>query len=166
MGESRKMKPTYKHIEALGFINILDIPEFEDEIIRYVLSIVHGKFTWLDRPYKVTKEVIQEITGLASVGQHLDKKVLNDFMNKITGATSVRRSMRIRTITNIDIIFGSMIIGYKVTQSNQLNSISSSCILALDKMMGENMKLDLCSWMLDELLINLGKIKREKKGTF
>lgn len=33
-------------------------------------------------------------------------------------------------------------------------------------MMRENVKLDLCSWMLDELLINLGKIKGEKKGTF
>lgn len=28
------------------------------------------------------------------------------------------------------------------------------------------MKLDLCGWMLDELLINLGKIKGEKKRTF
>lgn len=28
------------------------------------------------------------------------------------------------------------------------------------------MKLDLCGWMVDELLINLGKIKGEKKGTF
>lgn len=42
MGESGKIKPTYKHIEELGFTNILDIPDFEDEIIRYVLSIVHG----------------------------------------------------------------------------------------------------------------------------
>lgn len=34
------------------------------------------------------------------------------------------------------------------------------------KMMRENEKLDLYGWMLDELLINLGKIKGEKKGTF
>lgn len=33
-------------------------------------------------------------------------------------------------------------------------------------MMRENEKLDLYGWMWDELLINLGKIKGEKKGTF
>lgn len=31
--------------------------------------------------------------------------------------------------------------------------------------MRENEKLDLCGWMLDELLINLGNIKGENKGT-
>lgn len=44
MGESRKIKPEYKHIEELGFIDILDIPEFKDEIVRYVLNRVHGEF--------------------------------------------------------------------------------------------------------------------------
>lgn len=48
IGESGKIKPAYKHIEELGFIDILDILEFEDEIIRYVLSIVHGEFIWLN----------------------------------------------------------------------------------------------------------------------
>lgn len=33
MGDSGKIKPKYKHIEDLGFIGILDIPEFKDEII-------------------------------------------------------------------------------------------------------------------------------------
>lgn len=70
------------------------------------------------------------------------------------------------TITDTDIKFGSMIIGYKVTQSNRLNLVSSSCILAAYRMMRENIKLDLCDWMLEELLIKLGNIKGEKKGTF
>lgn len=34
MGESCKIKPSYKHIENLGFTDILDIPEFENEIVR------------------------------------------------------------------------------------------------------------------------------------
>lgn len=33
-------------------------------------------------------------------------------------------------------------------------------------MMRENIKLYLCDWRLEELLINLGKIKGEKKGIF
>lgn len=48
MGESGKVKLTYQHIEDLGFIDILDILEFEDEIVRYVLTRVHGEFIWLD----------------------------------------------------------------------------------------------------------------------
>lgn len=47
MGESSKIKPAYKHIEDLGFTNILDILEFEDEIVRHVLRRVHGEFIWL-----------------------------------------------------------------------------------------------------------------------
>lgn len=34
MGESEKIKPTYKHIEDLGLTSILYIPKFEVEIIR------------------------------------------------------------------------------------------------------------------------------------
>lgn len=166
MGESGKIKPTYKHIEEKGFTNILDILEFEDEITRYVLRRVHGEFLWLKKPYKITKEAIQAIIGFPSVGQHLDKKVSNDFMRKIIGATSDKRSIKVSTIINKNMKFGSMIIGYKVTLSNRPNSISSSYILAAYKMMRDNVKLDLCGWMLDELLINLGKIKGEKKVTF
>lgn len=43
MEDSWKINPEYKHIEDLGFTDILDIPEFEDEIVRYVLSRVHGE---------------------------------------------------------------------------------------------------------------------------
>lgn len=78
----------YQHIEYLGFTDILDIPEFEDEIVIYVLRRVHGEFMLLDRPYKITKEAIWAIRGLSLIGQHLDKKVSNDFVRKIIGATS------------------------------------------------------------------------------
>lgn len=74
--------------------------------------------------------------------------------------------MRISTIRDKAIQFASMIISYKVTQSNWLNSVSSSCILYAYKIIKENEKIDLCQWMCDELIINLGKIKGEKKGTF
>lgn len=166
MGDSRKIKHEYKHIKDLGFTGILDILEFEDEIIRYVLSRVHGELIWLDRPYKIMKEAIKAITGLSQIGQHPEKKISNDQVNKLTGATSDRRSMRVNSITDRDIRFSSMIIGYKVTQSNRLNLVSSSCIYVAHKIMRENEKIDLHGWMLDELLINLGKIKGEKKGTF
>lgn len=43
-GESSKIKLAYQHINDLGFTYILDILEFNDEIVRYVLSRVHGEF--------------------------------------------------------------------------------------------------------------------------
>lgn len=82
-----KIKPEYKHIKDLGFTRILDIREFEDEIIRCVLSWVHGEFIWLDRPYKISKEGIKAITSLPQIGQHLEKKISNDQVNKLTGTT-------------------------------------------------------------------------------
>lgn len=64
LGDSGKVKPAYKHIEDLGFTDILDILEFKDKIIRYVLRGLHGEFIWLDRTYKITKESIRSITCL------------------------------------------------------------------------------------------------------
>lgn len=111
MGDFGKIKPEYQYIEDLGFTNILDIPEFEDEIVRYVLSRVHGEFIWLDVLYKILKETIREITVLPQIGQCTEKKVSNDQVNKIIKATFDKRSMRVSTITDKNIRFRRMIIG-------------------------------------------------------
>lgn len=72
-----------------GFTDILEMPEFEDEMIQYVLSRVHGEFMWLDRPYKITKEAICAIISLPQVGQTPDRrKIPNNEVNKLIGATS------------------------------------------------------------------------------
>lgn len=36
MGNSGNIKLEYKHIEDLGFTDILDIPKFKDDIVSYV----------------------------------------------------------------------------------------------------------------------------------
>lgn len=46
VGECGKIKLAYKHIKDQGFTDILDILEFEDEIVRYVLRRVHKEFRW------------------------------------------------------------------------------------------------------------------------
>lgn len=74
--------------------------------------------------------------------------------------------MRISTITNIDINFASVILGYKVTQSNRLNFVSSCCIHATYQMLRNNVKYDLSEWMRSELMLNLVKIKGIKRGNF
>lgn len=131
-----------------------------------MLSRVHGEFIWLDRPHKITKEPIRAITSLPQVGQKPEKKTSNDQINKLTSATSDSRSMRVITITDKDVKFINMIIGYKVNQFNQLNFVSSSYIVVAYQMLKKDEKYDLCEWMKEELIINLGKIKGEKKGVF
>lgn len=75
LGDSRTIKPEFKAIEDLGLTGILYIPEYKDEVIRYVLSRVHNEFIWLDRPYMIMKEAIQVITDLPSVKQEPGKKI-------------------------------------------------------------------------------------------
>lgn len=61
-------KPEFEILKDQGFTDILEMPEFEDEMIRYVLSRVHGEFIWIDWPYQITKEVIHSIINLPQVG--------------------------------------------------------------------------------------------------
>lgn len=161
------IKPEFSHLKDQGFIDILEMLEFYHEIIRYVLSRVHGEFMWLEHPHKITKDAIWAITSLPQVGQRLDKKkISNNEVTKLTDATIDNRSMRISTIRDKDVQFVNIVIEYKVTQSNQLNFVSSSYIYYAHKMIKENEKYDLCQWMCDEIMLNLGKIKGGKKGVF
>lgn len=118
LGDSGTIKPKFKAIEDLGLTGILYILEFKDELIKYVLTRVHNEFIWLDMPYMITKEAIRDVTNLPRVGQEPGKKISNTEVEKLTTVTHDTRSMRISTITNMDIKFASMMIGYKVIQSN------------------------------------------------
>lgn len=89
-------------------------------------------------------------------------KVRNPTVNKLTSAEFDGRLMRINTIKDDDVKFVAMVIGYKVYRSNQLNSVSDTAIHAAYKMVKEDAHYDLYSVMLEELMINLKKIKLDK----
>lgn len=162
---SENVKPEHKIIETLGFTKILYIPEFPKDVIRIVLSRVHGEFFWLDEIHKITKEDVKAVTGLPTTGKRPDKnkKVSNDLVMNLTGATSDRRSLRVNDVIDINVRFVSMILGYKSTHANGLNSVSSLCIKSAYDMVMDNVKIDICEWLKDELIDNLGKIKKDKK---
>lgn len=48
------VKPEHKIVETLGFVEILNIPQFPEEVVRIVLSRTHGEFLWLDSVCKIT----------------------------------------------------------------------------------------------------------------
>lgn len=113
------MKPEFQILKDQGFTDILEIPKFEDEMIQCVLSHIHREFMLLDQPYKITKEAIRAITGLPQTSQTPGKKKISNIeVEKLTSITFDNRSMRIRTIKDKVVQFASMIINYKVTQSN------------------------------------------------
>lgn len=122
-------KPKHKVVEDLGLIDILHMPEFSDEIVYYVLSKVHTEFLWLDLVFKITKEAIKAVTGLPSTDTRPEKKkkIPNKEVMNLTDATSDNRSLRVSDITSNNVKYASMVIGYKVSHTNRLNSISSLC---------------------------------------
>lgn len=166
--ESKNIKPEHKIVETLGFTKILSIPNFPKDVIRIVLRRVHGAFFWLDSVHKITKEVVKAVIGLPSTGNRPNKtkKVSNDLVINLTGATFDKRYLRVNDVTNINVKFISMILGYKNTHTNRLNSVSSLCIKSAYDMINDNARIDVCEWLKDELIDNLGKIKKDKKGTF
>lgn len=161
------IKPKHKIVEDLGFVDILHMPEFEDETVRYVLSRVHGEFLWLDSVYNITKEAIRVVIGLPSIGTRPEKKKIpNKEVMNLSGATSDNRSLKVSDITDNNVKYYSMVIGYKVAHTNRLNYVSSLCIHSANEMVKNNAKIDICEWLKDELIENLDKIKGDKKGTF
>lgn len=166
--ESENIKPEHKIVETLGFTEILSILDFPKDIIRIVLSRVHGEFFWVHSIHKITKEAIKVVIGLPFTGNRPDKtmKVSNDLVTNLTSATFDKRSLRVNDVKDTNIRIISMIIGYKATHENRLNSVSSLCFKCAYDMVNDNARIDICEWLKDELKDNLGKIKRDKKGTF
>lgn len=107
--------------------------------MRYILSHVHDEFTWLDRPYKITKQVIHAVTCHQTSGKPNLRKVMNPTVTKLTGAQFDNRSMTINNILDHDVKFASMIIGYKVYQSSKLNFVFATMICVAYQMVKEDM---------------------------
>ncbi|GLJ54638.1 hypothetical protein SUGI_1173840 [Cryptomeria japonica] len=131
--DTGNVKAEHKVIETLGFIEILSIPEFPKDVIRIVLSRVHGEFFWLDAIHKITKEAVKAVIGLPTTGKRPDKtkKVPNDLVTKITGATFDKRSLRVNDVKDINVRFISYKeLGYDILVRKQLTQLFNT--------MGEN----------------------------
>lgn len=50
LNQDGSMKLEFQIMKDQGFTDILEMSKFEDDMILYVLSQVHGEFIWLDRP--------------------------------------------------------------------------------------------------------------------
>lgn len=168
MDEVGNTKLEYAQLQRKGFTQLVHFLLFdEDEWVRYNLSHLHDEFIWLDKPYKITKQKIHEVTCINQTGRKPDlRKVTIPTITKLTGAQFDSRSMTIDDILEHDVRFASMIIGYKVYHSRRLNFVSGTTIYATYQMVKEDMQYDLCIVLLEELLRNLNKIKTDKNNVF
>lgn len=54
----------------------------------------------------------------------------NEIVTKATSSIFNKRAMKINDIIEVDVIFYSMVIGYKIYHSNRDNSVSNNAIYA------------------------------------
>lgn len=158
-------KEEFKQLKKKGFTQFVNFLTFDEkEWVRYVLSRIHVEFMWLGQPYKITIDNIKVVTYLNQTSEKPGlRKVTNPTVNKLTSVEFDGWLMKISTIKEVDVKFVAMVIGYKLYQSNRLNSVSNTTIHASYKMVKEDGHYDLCSVLLGELLINSKKIKQDKK---
>lgn len=111
--ENGNIKLEHRVVETLGFVDILSILDFPKDVIRIVLSRVHGEFFWLDSIYKITKEEVKATTGLPSTSSRPDrtKRVSNDTVMDLTDATFDKMSLRVNDVKDTNVRFLSMILG-------------------------------------------------------
>lgn len=162
------LNSNFKNLEEKCFIQLVHFPIFDEpEWVGYVLRKIHDEFLWLDKPYKITKKAIQEVTYLSATG--IVPKlwhVKNTIVMEVTSLNHNNRSMTISEIVEHDVRFAQMVIGYKVYQSSRYNSIFDTTIYATYQMLKEDKRYDLCEVLLNELMSNIKKIKQDKKHVF
>lgn len=111
-----QLKLEFAHLQRKGFTQFMDFSIIgEVEWVWYILICNHGEFIWVDQPYKITKEVIINITYLHKIGGILGPrcKLSNTEIWKLTSATFYGHSMRVDDVREIDDEFSTMIISYK-----------------------------------------------------
>lgn len=162
------LKPEFKMLEEKGFTQFVNFSDFDEpEWVRYILSKIHDKFMWLDKPHEITKTIIKVVTCLNSTGEVTSlRNVKNQIVTKVIGSQFDKRAMTISDIIEHDVIFASMVTGYKVYQSSPNNSVSGTTIYVAYQILKEDKLYDPCEVLQSEILRNIKKIKQDKKHVF
>lgn len=114
----------------------------------------------------ITKQMIQVVTCLNETSEVPSlRKVSNDTVIATTSYKFDNRAMAINGILENDVKFASMAVSYNVYQSSRYNSISGTAIYSTYEMLKDDNRYDLCIVLLNELISNLKKIKKDMKHT-
>jgi hypothetical protein len=99
-------------LEKSRIMNLLQIPHFgrSNEInacVNMLLSCIHGRYLWMDRPMSIDSELIMQITGLSMVGEDptllfSDKSNEKALSERIREKFGMFRAMRRLNVENIN----------------------------------------------------------------
>lgn len=74
--------------------------------------------------------------------------------------------MTIAHIEDTEVRFASAVLGYRVYQSSRMNSVLSSAIHVAYQIIKEDTTCDVCEMIISQFLVNMERIKKDKKKSF
>ena len=118
----------------------------------------------MDRgPVKITKRIVHRVTGFPTLEwPRAIRSDAKDILKKNTGAQWNKRGMTIDTIMNPLTDFTIQVIAHKFYQSRKLNNMSCVAIDIGYKMVKCDHTYDLVKLQLQQIIENLGAIRRKK----
>lgn len=162
------LKEQYKIIADKGFhyaINFLD--DFDNELVRFILSRIHDQFMWLDQPHKITKEAIHAVTIFYSTGEViLLRSMPKDNVEKVTGSKWDGKAMPMSNINDPVVKYVLMVFGYRIYYSSKMNSILATAIQTAYQMVKENVDYDLVEALRSQPMVNLEVVNKDKELRF
>lgn len=100
------------------------------------------------KPFNITNNAIRVVTGLCSSSDLPTLKFMkNQLVTNTIGSRFDKGEIMINDILEYDVIFSSMVIGYKIYHSRQENSVFGNTIHAPYGMIKENIEYDLCEFL-------------------
>ena len=121
---------------------------------------------WLEGgPIKTTKRIIHRVTGYPTLDR--PKTLISDskeVIEKNTGAVWNKRGMTIDTIIDPFLNFIVRVISHKFYQSSRLNSVPFIAVDVGYKIVKKDHTYDLAELQLQQLMENLGAIRKTKSA--
>ena len=116
----------------------------DKEVILFLLSCVKDRSIVLDKPYLITKESIEDITGLCSVGDLPGKKkVKYKDVEELTSINKDSQALLINTISDLAVRYVAYSITYKIYFQNHEGSTLAITVYLAHKMVKKNKQFDL-----------------------
>lgn len=107
------------------------------------------------------------MTGFSATGEALTLRTISS--TKVIWLTKSQCDSREMAITHIkdgEVIFASAVLGYRVYQSSQMNSVSRGVMHVGYQIIKEDATYDICEMIQSQFMVNIERIKKDKKQSF
>lgn len=147
IGDEFLIKQEYSNVVEKRLDRWNNFPNFsyDEKCVKLVLSRIHNKFLWTNRPHLITKEAISEINGLWDKGiVPMLKYLKNEVVMEPTRETYDKRALAMKTITNQAVKYTTMMMRHKIYFRNRENFVLAIAIYTGFDMVVKDAYYDLC----------------------